>query len=135
MDFAIQFLISLFAILALAGLAAWLSLGKAPSLRDDDHARELANEAAFGFTPVDIFMDRSRQAAVLRDDKDRVMLLRRHGAHFAARWLGPKTKISRTGDTLQITADERTFGTVDLTFDDAVPDWLAQWGEEPVHHA
>ncbi len=54
----LQFLGSLVAILALAGLAYWLKLGPAPQLTDETAARRAADYAVSGYEPVAIGLDR-----------------------------------------------------------------------------
>ena len=125
MAFAIQFLVSLLAIAALAWLAARLSLGKTEGLRGEDHARLLAEQAAYGFNASEVALDRNAQAALLRDDKGRVMLLRRHGAHYASRWLGPATQVEQIEGAWLITPDDAAFGSVRLDIGDRAPEWLA----------
>lgn len=82
---AIQLGGSLLAVLLLALLARQLGLGGDVRIRDQDHARRLACEAEWGFEAVEVGLDRAGIGALLRDDQGRVLLLRRHGAHFAAR--------------------------------------------------
>ena len=83
----LQFGGSLIAILALAWLARRLGLGGDARIRDEAHLRELAEEALCGFDPVDMAIDRAGLGALARDAQGRVILLRRHGAHFAGRLL------------------------------------------------
>lgn len=72
---------SLVAIFALAGIARWLDLGGDARI-DRDEAVRLAEEQ--GFTVADVALDRAGLAALVRDDADNFMLIRRHGAHFVA---------------------------------------------------
>lgn len=72
---------SLAAVLALAAAARWLDLGGDARL-DADAANALIEEQ--GFIPTETVLDRARLAALARDDAGRVMLVRRHGAHFVA---------------------------------------------------
>ena len=53
------FLASLVAVLALAGVAHWLGLGKVPILLGPEDARQAANEAVDGFEPVRVAIDRA----------------------------------------------------------------------------
>lgn len=73
---------SLLAVIALVFLTRLLGLGGEPRIRDADHARELADEALFGFEPVAIGLDKAGYGALLRDAEGRVLLLRRHGTHL-----------------------------------------------------
>jgi hypothetical protein len=70
---------SLLAIFALAGIAHWLDLGGDARI-DRIEAVRLAEEQ--GFAVADVALDRAGLAALVRDDDDNFMLVRRHGAHF-----------------------------------------------------
>lgn len=72
---------SLVAIFALAGIARWLDLGGDARI-DRDEAVRLAEEQ--GFAVADVALDRAGLAALVRDEADNFMLVRRHGAHFVA---------------------------------------------------
>ena len=78
---------SLFAILALAGLAWWLRLGPALPLSDEDDVRRIATEIEDGFAPVAIACDEEGAGALARDVQGRVMLIRPHGNRFVGRVL------------------------------------------------
>ena len=109
-----QLAASLVAILLLAWLARRLGLGGDVRLRSEDHARELADDAVFGFDAVDVVLDRAGIGALLRDARGRVMLLRRHGVHFAARLLDSHAGIRLDRNFLTIATPERSFGSVTL---------------------
>lgn len=113
----LQFLGSLAAILALAGLAWWLKLGPAPRLADEDAARAAADEAVSGFIPTDIGLDREGRGALMRDAEGRVLLLRPHGVHFAARLLTPLASATIEGDALVIDTAEKRYGAARLVLD------------------
>ncbi len=110
----LQFLGSLVAIVALAGIARWLGLGPAPCLANEEAARRAAQEAVDGFCANDVAIDRDGKGAILRDSHGRILLLRPHGAHFAGRILGPAARAStRTcpqGRALVVASGERRFG-------------------------
>lgn len=72
---------SLVAIFALAGIARWLDLGGDARL-DRDEVVRLAQEQ--GFAVADVALDRAGLAALVRDEANNFMLVRRHGAHFVA---------------------------------------------------
>jgi hypothetical protein len=120
-----QFVASLGAILALAWLAHRLDLGGDERLRDENAARRLAGEALDGFEPVAIALDRAGIGALARDASGRVMLLRRHGAKWAARLLDSHahTRLDRT--FLTVATGERTFGAVTLDLGDQAQVWAA----------
>ncbi len=115
----LQFLGSLAAIVVLSALVWWLKLGPDRLLDSDEAVRAAAQEALDGFEPVDIARDRQHRAALACDTQGRVMLLRQHGTHFAARVLGPNASVIRTQDTLCVDTAERRFGHASLQLDDA----------------
>lgn len=120
---AIQLGGSLVAILLLAWLAQRLGLGGDPRIRDESEARRLAGEAIWGFEAVEIGLDRAGTGALLRDRAGRVLLLRRHGAHFAARLLDSHEGIRLDRNFLVIAAGERAFGTVTLDLREQAQTW------------
>jgi hypothetical protein len=72
---------SLGGVLALAGIAYWLDLGGDARI-DRDGAVRLAEEQ--GFDVADVALDRAGLAALVRNESNAFMLIRRHGAHFVA---------------------------------------------------
>lgn len=116
---------SLLAIFALAGLAWQLRLGGDLRIRDEAHARELAEEAVYGFDAADVAIDRAGHAALLRDANGRVLLLRRHGAHFAARLLTGHTHTRLDRHQLVVGTAERRFGEVTLDLGPQAQYWAA----------
>jgi hypothetical protein len=116
---------SLVAILALAWLAGRLGLGGDPRIRDEAHARVLANEAVEGFEPVAIAVDRAGTGALLRDAAGRQMLLRRHGAMWAARLLDRGVEARLDRGFLTIGTGEKAFGQVTLNLGEAAQVWAA----------
>lgn len=121
----LQFGGSLIAILALAWLARRLGLGGDARIRDEAHLRELAEEALCGFDPVDVAIDRASLGALARDAQGRVMLLRRHGAHFAGRLLDSHLHVRLDRNLLAVGTGERRFGTITLDLGDEAPAWAA----------
>ena len=121
----IQPLVSLLAILALAWLARRMGLGDDVRIRDEDHARELAKAAVCGFDPADIALDRAGIGALLRDSQGRVMLIKRHGAHFAARVLDTHADARLDRNFLTIGSGEKTFGKVTLNLGDKAQVWAS----------
>jgi hypothetical protein len=116
---------SLVAILGLAGIAAWLKLGHDLRLRDAEHAKELANEAVYGFQATEVALDRARIGALLKDAQGRQMLLRRHGAMWVGRLLDQHVEARLDREFLTIGTGERTFGSVTLQLGDAAQVWAA----------
>jgi hypothetical protein len=123
----LQFGGSLAAILVLAWLAARMGLGGDPRIRDAEHARELADDAICGFDPIDIAVDRAGYGALLRDADGRVLLLRRHGAHFVGRLLGAKTTGNLNRNLLTIETPESSFGTITFDLGPAAQEWAASF--------
>lgn len=121
----VQLGVSLAAILLLAGFARWLGLGGDRRLKDAEEARELARAAVSGFDPIEIALDRAGIGALLRDAQGRVMLLRRHGVHFAARILTSYRGTRLDRHLLTIDAGERRFGAVTLDLGPAAQHWAA----------
>ena len=121
----IQMGASLFAILALAWIALKLGLGGDSRIRDEPHLRELAEEALYGFEPMEIAIDRAGVAALARDADGRVMLLRRHGAHFASRLLDGHTHVRLDRQFLVVGTSDRRFGEITLDLGDSAATWAA----------
>lgn len=116
---------SLAAILLLAWLCSWLQLGDDVRIAGENHARRLAAEALCGFAPSELALDRAGIGALLRDDSGRVMLLRRHGAHFAARLLDSHAFARLDRNLLTIGTGEKTFGTITLDLGDKAQVWAS----------
>lgn len=116
---------SLLAILALAWLARRLDLGADVRIRNEDEARQLAAEALCGFDAEDLALDRAGIGALLRDRMGRVMLLKRHGAHFAARLLDSHSHARLDRNFLTIGSGESTFGKVTLDLGDKAQVWAS----------
>lgn len=115
--------ISLASILGLAWLARQMGLGKDVRIRSADHARQLASDAVCGFEPTDLALDRAGIGALLRDNQGRVLLIKRHGAHFAARLLDTHADARLDRNFLTIGSGERTFGQVTLDLGDKAQVW------------
>ena len=116
---------SLVAILVLAGIAWKLGLGGDLRIRDEMHARELADEAVSGFAAVEVAIDRAGHAALLRDTDGQVLLLRRHGAHFASRLLTGHAHVRLDRHQLVVGTGEKRFGEVTLDLGPQAQYWAA----------
>lgn len=125
MGFLIQIGGSFVAILVLAWIARRLRLGGDARIRSDDDVRELADEALHGFEPADIAIDRAGMGALARDSRGRVLLLRRHGSHFAGRLLDSHAYTRLDRGLLTLATSDRTFGTVTFDLGDQAPAWAA----------
>ncbi|MFM6933406.1 MAG: hypothetical protein ACKOUT_14330 [Novosphingobium sp.] len=119
----VQILLSLVAILGLVWLASRLGLGGDVRLRDEAEAKVLAQAALYGFEPVDTVLDRAGIGALLRDDRGRIVLLRRHGAHFAARLLSSHEGARLDRNFLTISTGEQSFGAVTLDLGARAQEW------------
>jgi hypothetical protein len=121
----LQFAGSLAAILMLAAIAWKLRLGGDARLHDSDQARALAEDALCGFDAAEIAIDRAGMAALLRDSAGRVMLIRRHGAHWAARLLDGSAHARLDRNLLTVASGETRFGSVTLDLGDEGQVWAA----------
>lgn len=121
----LQLLGSLVAIVLLAALAKRLKLGGDPRLVDEVHARALAEEAICGFAAQTIAVDRAGIGALLRDADDRVLLIRQHGSHFAARQISSHAGVRLDGRFLTLATDDKRFGAVTLDLGDQAQVWAA----------
>ena len=124
---AIQAGVSLVAIVALWLVARQLGLGGDVRIRDEQTARRLAGEAIFGFEAEDIALDRAGIGALLRDAQGRVLLLRRHGARFAARLLDNHAGARLDRNFLTVTTSDPWFGTVTMDLGPKAQVWAGSF--------
>jgi hypothetical protein len=120
-----KILASLAAILALAWLCRRRGRGGDVRIRDADHARALANEALFGFEPVEIAVDRAGIGALLRDAGGRQMIVRRHGARFVGRLLDPAIEARLDRGFLTVATGEPGAAPVTLDLGERAQFWAA----------
>jgi len=116
---------SLLGILFLGLVCRKLGLGEDVRISSPDEARRLASEALCGFEATDLVLDRAGIGALLRDGQGRVMLLRRHGAMFAARLLDSHAFARLDRNFLTIGTGESTFGKVTLDLGDRAQVWAS----------
>lgn len=121
----LQLVGSLLAILVLAWLARRMGLGGDPRIQGDEEARALAEDAICGFDAQDLVVDRACIGALARDALGRILLIRQHGSHFAARQLTSHAGVRLDGRFLTIATDDRRFGTVTLDLGDQAQVWAA----------
>lgn len=114
----LQFLGSLIAILALAGLARWLKLGAPPKLTSASDAQNAAGEVRDGYTPKEIAIDANGNSAVMLDEIGQIMVLKRHGNKFAGRILDPIASAAINERNLTIHSGEQRYGQVTLELED-----------------
>jgi len=122
---AIQLAGSLIAILALAWIAHRLGLGGDARIRSEGEARALADEAISGFEPVEIALDKAGMGALYRDARGRVLLLRRHGSHWASRLLDSHAHTRLDRGFLTLATADRRFGSVTFDLGDKAAIWAA----------
>ncbi|RYH06406.1 MAG: hypothetical protein EON57_06615 [Alphaproteobacteria bacterium] len=125
MGLAIQLAGSLVAILVLAWLAHRLGLGGDARIRSEDEARALADEALHGFEPTEIAIDKAGMGALCRDGEGRVLLLRRHGSHWASRLLDSHSHTRLDQGFLTLATADRRFGSITFDLGDKAPMWAA----------
>lgn len=125
MGLAIQLAGSLVAILVLAWLAHRLGLGGDARIRSEEEARALADEAVHGFEPTEIAIDKAGMGALCRDAQGRVLLLRRHGSHWASRLLDSHSHARLDQGFLTLATADRRFGSVTFDLGDKAPVWAA----------
>lgn len=129
MGFAIQLVGSLIAILALAWVAHRLKLGGDERIRSEDDVRALTDEALHGFAPTEIAIDEGGMGALCRDAEGRVLVLRRHGSHWASRLVDSDARARADGGLLTLATADRRFGTVTLALGEKAPLWAASLGQ------
>ncbi len=104
---------SLVVVLAVAALVRWMGLGEV-KLAGESEAQELAEDMLSGFKARDIFMSNDGASAVLIGDDGSTGLLKRHGAHFAARKLSDPIIETPNPGAVCIDSGESSYGAVTL---------------------
>ena len=108
------FLGSLVAVLATAGIVAWLRLGEGGKL--DDPAR-LAEDLLPDFEADEVFADAHGKAALVRGRDGSWALLRLQGLHPVVRRFAARPALRDEGGTVRIASGERRFGDVTIAND------------------
>ncbi len=108
---------SLAAVFALAGIAWLLGMGRTAGIGDEDQAKAMARDAQSGFHPVSAIVGSDGEAALAIDAGGALVLVRRHGAQFAARYFPAPPPVQAGDDGLQIATGERIFGTITIKAD------------------
>lgn len=116
---------SLLAILLVYALVRAFRLGEDVRIASEAEARALAEEARCGFDPVEVALDRARIGALLRNNAGEVMLVRRHGARFAARLLTSHAGVRLDQGFLTLSTDDPHFGSVTLDLGAQAQIWAA----------
>ena len=101
---------SIAAILALAGIAWALGLGRA-SIADEAQAMRAAEDALSGFEAIHAVVGSDGRAALIYGAEGKVAVLKLHGAQPAVR-LVPASSVRDTGAALLVESGERLFGQV-----------------------
>lgn len=122
---ALQAIGSLIAVLLVFVLVRALGMGSDVRIADEAEARALAEEARCGFDPVEVALDRARIGALLRNSKGEVMLIRRHGARFAARVLSTHAGARLDRGFLTLSTDDPHFGSITLDLGERAQIWAA----------
>lgn len=122
---ALQAVGSLAAVLLVFVLVQALGMGSDVRIADEAEARALAEEARCGFDPVDVALDRARIGALLRNAAGEVMLIRRHGARFAARVLSSHAGVRLDRGFLTLATDDSHFGSITLDLGEKAQVWAA----------
>lgn len=121
---ALELAAALTAIGLLVLLAVAIGLGGDRRLGGEDEARRLAEASLAGFHPAEVGLDRAGIGALVRDDQGRIMLIRRHGVHFAARLLDSHAGSRLDQNFLVVSSGERRFGTITLDLGAQAQVWV-----------
>ena len=116
---------SITAILFLAWLARRLGLGGDLRIRDEAHAKALADEVCCGFDPTEVAIDKAGIAALLKDACGRHLVIRQHGAQFAGRLLDLHSESRLDQGFLTIGTGEKTFGKITLNLGPDAQQWAS----------
>lgn len=128
MALALQLAGSLIAILLLAWLAHRLGLGGDSRIHSAEDARVLADEAVHGFATEEVAIDAAGLGALCRDRAGRVLLLRRHGSHWAGRLLDAQASAQLEAGRLTLATPDRRFGAVTLDLGGEASAWVERLG-------
>ena len=122
---ALQSIGSLIAILLVHAFIRSRRLGEDVRIASEAEARALAEQAHIGFAAVEVALDRARIGALLRGRDGEVMLVRRHGARFAARQLTSHAGVRLDQEFLTLSTDDPHFGSVTLDLGADAQVWAA----------
>lgn len=103
---------SLVAVLALAGIAAWLKLGGEPL--DEAAALDAAGDMLPGFVPEAVLLGSDGAAALVRGGEGRVAVVKVHGTQPAVRELVRPVGLASAGEGTILRSGDRMFGDVVL---------------------
>lgn len=114
---------SLAGVLALAGLAWWLGLGRSEPLTEEE-ARERAEFELMPFAARAVFVGQDGGAALVIGEDRRLLLLKKHGTLPASRELQRPVRWREEGGALVLHTGDRRFGDVPLKLDAEARDKL-----------
>jgi hypothetical protein len=118
--------VSLAAVSGVAWLVKKMNLGVEPRILDEAHALRLAEEAEAGFDGVRVGRDRGGYSALVANADGRMMVIRAHGNHFAARSIDSNVMMRLDKEFLVLTVPERRFGPVSLQLGRQAGAWAAR---------
>lgn len=118
-------LLSLAAVLVMAGVARWLKLGDDMRIADADHAKAIAFDTLYGFQAVDAAIDRAGYSALVKDVLNRHALIYKLGAHFVVRMINPPVEGRLDQRFLTIDLAEPGVAPVTLNLGEAAQYWAA----------
>ena len=110
-------------VLALAGLAWWLGLGRSEPLTEEE-ARERAEFELMPFAAQAVFVGLDGEAALVIGEDGRLLLLKKHGTQPASRELLRPVRWREESGALVLHTDDRRFGDVLLKLDAEARDKL-----------
>jgi hypothetical protein len=125
MNLIVQYTISIVSVIAVVALVRVLKLGGDVRIRDEGHARQIADACVSGFEAVDMIIDQAGIAAILKDANGRQLLIRRHGAHFVGRVLDSGVVARLDRKFLTLATAERSFGEVTLNLGEQAQYWAS----------
>ncbi|WP_374944216.1 hypothetical protein [Sphingomonas sp.] len=102
---------SLLAVLALAGIAWALKLGRDRPIESPEEAADAADAALAGFVTAGAVVGADGAAALAVDGGGRVAVCKRHGARIAVREVA-WTAVRATPEGMRVDTGERRFGAV-----------------------
>jgi hypothetical protein len=121
----VQLGLSLLAVLGLGWLAKLLNLGGDSRIQDEAHAIRLGFEGDYGFAGVDAAVDRAGYSALVKDDRNRHLLIFRKGNKFVARRVIPPIEGRLDQKLLTIDLGEADTGHVTLNLGDKAQYWAS----------
>lgn len=113
----LQFGGSLLAIFAVYAIARALKLGGEPRLLDNEAVKLAASEVEDGFIAQRTAIARGGAAALTADAEGKILLIKRHGNHFAGRILTCDARVHEEVDAIIVDCGDARFGKVRLSLD------------------